>query len=266
MSPSQPPIVLAIAGHDPSGGAGIQADIEALGANGALAATAVSCLTIQDTRDVHRLSPLDPELVVAQAETVLRDLPVTVIKIGLLGSAPLAVALAGLLDRLAAGIPVVLDPILRAGGGSPLADADLRAALLEALIPRATLLTPNLPETRALGGAGTIEACARALQGRGVPWVLVTGTHEESALVTNRLFGPDARGGAWSWARLPHSYHGSGCTLASAAAALLARGLAMEQALARAQDYTWHALAAGYRPGRGQHLPERMLGLRRDAG
>ncbi len=266
MHPGYPPIVLALAGHDPSGGAGIQADIEALGANGALATTAVTCLTIQDTRDVHGLSPLDPQLVIAQAEAVLHDLPVSVIKIGLIGSAPLARALARLLEHQARGIPVVLDPILRAGGGSPLADAALRGTLLEALIPRATLVTPNLPEARALAGAETPDDCAGALRELGVPWVLVTGTHDDSAAVTNRLYGPDARGGAWSWPRLPHSYHGSGCTLASAIAALLARGLAMEQAVAQAQDYTWHALAAGYHPGGGQYLPERLPGLRRERG
>jgi hydroxymethylpyrimidine/phosphomethylpyrimidine kinase len=262
MSPLHPPVVLAIAGHDPSGGAGIQADIEAAGANGALVATVVSCLTVQDTRNVHSLSPLEPQLVLAQAETLLRDLPVAAIKIGLIGTAELAQALVRLLDREASGIPVVLDPILRAGGGSALADTALRAALRDALIPRATLVTPNLPEARMLGGAQTAEECAQRLLRLGTPWVLVTGTHEDAPVVTNRLFGPAGRGGAWDWPRLPHSYHGSGCTLASAAAALLARGLPMEQAVERAQDYTWRALAAGYRPGQGQHLPERLLGLR----
>ncbi|MGD2084158.1 MAG: hydroxymethylpyrimidine/phosphomethylpyrimidine kinase [Chromatiales bacterium] len=259
MSTTCPPLVLAVAGHDPSGGAGIQADIEAIGANGAAAATAVTCLTVQDTRDVRRLVPVDPELTLAQVEAVLSDRAVSVVKIGLLGSADLARGLADLLDRRAPGVTVVLDPVLRAGGGSELADAALRQALTDVLMPRVALATPNLPEACRLTGAAGPESCARALQARGAAWVLVTGTHDGGGpTVTNRLYGPDGEALASEWARLPQEYHGSGCTLASATAALLARGLGMENAVERAQAYTWHALAAGCRPGRGQWLPDRL--------
>jgi hydroxymethylpyrimidine/phosphomethylpyrimidine kinase len=260
MGRSHPPLVLAVAGHDPSGGAGIQADIEAIGANGAAAATAVTCLTVQDTRDVRRLAPVDPELTLAQVEAVLSDLAVSAIKIGLLGTDELARGLAAVLRRLAPGLPVVLDPVLRAGGGSELADAALQRALLEELVPLATLTTPNLPEARRLTGKTSPADCAAALRARGAAWVLVTGTHDaDTPRVVNRLFGPAGHASAADWERLPHDYHGSGCTLASAAAALLARGTGVEEAAAGAQAYTWRSLAAGYRPGRGQWLPSRLL-------
>jgi hydroxymethylpyrimidine/phosphomethylpyrimidine kinase len=259
MSTSHPPLVLVIAGHDPSGGAGLQADIEAIGANGAAAATAVTCLTVQDTRDVQRLTPVDPALTLAQVEGVLADRAVSAVKIGLLGSADTARGLAGLLRRRAPGVPVVLDPVLRAGGGAELADGGLQHALIEHLLPMVALVTPNLPEARRLTGASAPETCAHGLRDRGAQWVLITGAHDDTgAVVTNRLFGPGGRTVVSEWDRLPHEYHGSGCTLAAAAAAMIARRVPVEDAVARAQRYTWEALAAGYAGGRGQWLPDRL--------
>jgi len=261
MSSPSPPIVLSIGGHDPSGGAGIQADIEAILANGARSATSITCLTIQDSRNVLRLVPVEPRLVVEQVRTVLGDLPVAAIKIGLVGSSRLAKELASLLAESARRIPLVLDPILRAGGGAALSDETFVTDLRESLVPLATLVTPNLPEARALGGAERPEDCARALGEAGAAWALITGTHSRDVKVINRLFGPAGQRATWTWDRFPHSYHGSGCTLASAIAAGLARGLAMEEAVTLAQAYTWHSLAAGFRPGRGQHFPDRFFPL-----
>lgn len=260
MTHSHPPVVLAIGGHDPVGGAGIQADIEAIVAQGCHAATAITCLTVQDTRNVRRLAPVDPDLLEQQAEAALSDLPVAAIKIGLIGDAVIGRRLEKLLARHPA-IPVVLDPVLAAGGGATLSDDDLRRVLLEGLLPRAELLTPNSREARELTGTTALDDCARILLETGCRQVLITGGHEQGAQVINGLYGPEGLRASWAWERLPAEYHGSGCTLAAAIAALLACGLELEAAVRTAQEYTWQALAHGHRLGRGQLLPNRLFRL-----
>lgn len=254
--PDAPPIVLCLSGHDPTGGAGLQADIETLGRLGCHAGTVVTALTVQDSRDVARVLPQAPADFLEQARCLVRDLPPAAVKIGLLGSAGVARAVAELLRELP-DIPVVLDPVLAAGGGTPLARADLIEVLHGELLPLASVLTPNIPEAEVLSGEREPKACASALLQMGAGHVLITGTHDEgSGKVINRLFGPEGEA-EWAWARLPHSYHGSGCTLASALAGYLAHGLDMRLACEKAQVFTWEALAAGWRPGKGQYFPRR---------
>lgn len=256
------PIVLCFSGHDPSGGAGIQADIETIVSHRCHAASVITALTEQDSRNVKKLLPQRPEDVVAQALTLLTDFNVTAIKIGLLGSAEVALAVADVI-RQADKIPVVLDPVLAAGGGTDLAGQELVAAIVEHLLPLTSLLTPNSIEARRLSGLDDLTACAAELQRRGAEYVLITGTHEDedSELVVNRLFMPDNLNQSFNWERLPNQYHGSGCTLAAATAALLARGLDMFSAVNEAQEFTWQSLNAAYRPGKGQFNPERMFWL-----
>lgn len=251
------PIVLSIAGHDPSGGAGIQADIETLTALGCQAATAISCLTIQDSRDVQELLPLPPEQITRQVETLFQDYPISVIKIGLIGSAEAALAIGDLLTRHP-GIPVVLDPILAAGGGTPLAGEALLEVLLERIIPHTTIATPNSREARHLARRTALDDCARELLARGCGAVLITGTHEASREVVNTLYRPDVPRHSERWPRLEASYHGSGCTIASAIAAGLAHRRSLVEAVSEAQRYTWNSLRAGWRPGKGQHIPDRL--------
>ena len=147
--PTRPPVVLAVGGHDPTGGAGIQADIETLTALGCHAATAVSCLTVQDTRDVSRIVPVDPRLLGEQIAAVRADLAPVVLKIGLIGDAPIADCLLDIVPAFAG--PVVLDPVLAAGGGRDLADDALTGAVVR-LLPHLTLITPNRAEARRLTG------------------------------------------------------------------------------------------------------------------
>ncbi len=255
------PIILSISGHDPVGGAGIQADIEAIVGNGCHAATIITCLTVQNTTDVQRLQPVDPELVEQQARGVLNDLPVAAIKIGLIGSAEIAARLGGLLEEFS-GIPVVLDPVLAAGGGTELAGKDLEETLRRRLLPSVELITPNSLEARRLSGEEDLYACGHKLQALGCTNVLITGAHEAGTEVENRLFCGDGSVHVWHWPRLTGSYHGSGCTLASATAALLARKLPMVEAVKQAQAYTWESLSHARRPGRGQALPDRLHTLR----
>lgn len=251
----QLPVVLCLAGHDPTGGAGLQADIEILRRLGCHPATVVTSLTAQDTWNVRRVYPQAPEDFLEQARLVIADLPVAVIKIGLLGSAGIADAVAEVLDA-AAGLPVVLDPILAAGGGHPLAGAALLQALRGRLIPQATVVTPNTPEARRLTGAESPDECAAALLAMGCRNVLLTGAHEDGETVVNRWYGEQGRVDK-HWPRLPGTYHGSGCTLASALAGALASGLPMAEAVDQAQRLTWESLRAGYALGRGQWLPRR---------
>lgn len=235
----------------------MQADIEALGRLGCHSCSVITALTVQDSRDVSRVLPQRKADFLRQARRVVADLPPAGVKIGLLGSAAIAGAVVELLHELPA-IPVVLDPVLAAGGGQALAREDLITVLREKLLPLTTVLTPNIPEAETLADRrGSPADCAEILLGYGCGHVLITGTHDErEALVVNRLFGPEGDA-AWDWERLPFSYHGSGCTLASALAGFLVQGLGVREAAYRAQLYTWSALREGWRLGKGQHFPNR---------
>lgn len=251
------PVVLCFSGHDPSGGAGIQADIETLHQLGCHAATVITALTAQDTRNVAAILPQTVMDFTFQARMVMDDLPVAAIKIGLLGSAELARTCADLI-RQRPGVPVVLDPVLAAGGGTELAGTELLNTIRTDLLPLATVITPNSPEARRLAEKTNLDACASRLLESGCGHVLITGTHEDEKCVVNRLYSRDYQK-SWDWERLPYSYHGSGCTLASAIAGFLAHGQSVADAAFAAQDFTWRTLAKGYDLGRGQHLPNRAL-------
>jgi hydroxymethylpyrimidine/phosphomethylpyrimidine kinase len=253
------PGVLCIGGHDPTGGAGIQADIETLTALGVRPFSLVTCLTTQDTHDVAGLLPTPVADFRQQFDRLLADIHPDAIKIGLLGSIDVASFLA---ERLAAfDRPVVIDPVLRAGGGEPLAGEAVRRCLRDRLVGRATLLTPNLTELTQLTELADAAAAAQSLLDRGAAGVLVTGADaaadRRDDQVSNTLYVADAPSVTWNWPRLRHVYHGSGCTLASACCAGLAHGNPLAEAVAAAQAFTWHSLARGCRPGAGQYLPDR---------
>ncbi len=251
------PVVLSFSGHDPSGGAGIQADIEALISHHCHPCSVITALTEQDTGNVHRLIPLPPEDILAQARRLLHDMPVAVIKIGLLGHVETAQIIGEILLQYPK-IPVVLDPVLAAGGGASLASGGLIQAILD-LLPLCTIVTPNSEEARKLmPDSGILEQCGIDLSALGCNYVLITGTHEQTAAVSNHLFQKGRCIETYDWNRLPESYHGSGCTLAASIAALLAQGLDPGNAIQEAQEYTWNSLAAGYRPGREQYVPNRL--------
>lgn len=249
---------MTLAGHDPGGGAGIQADIEAIASQGCYPVSVITCLTVQDTCDVQRIEPVADYLIEQQAEGVLADMPVAAFKIGLLGSMDVVEAVHRILLQ-APDVPVILDPILAAGGGKSLSSDILVEAIREYLLPLTTLLTPNVPEAMRLAMAGeTLEEQAASLLDQGCEYVLLTGTHAETEQVENALYGDGRRLRTWSWERLPGTYHGSGCTLASACAANLAKGMEISKAVAVAQAYAWGSLQAGRMIGRGQWVPDRF--------
>lgn len=252
------PVVLCFSGHDPSGGAGVQADIETLVSQQCHAASVITALTEQDTHNVKKLIPQRPDDIISQAATLLADLPVKAIKIGLIGHPDTAAAIQTILTGHPQ-IPVILDPVLAAGGGAELASEKLIVAIADLLLPCTTVLTPNSEEARRLTGLIDLHDCGLALLDKGCDYVLITGTHETSPAVCNQLFHDGRLLETFTWDRLPASYHGSGCTLASAVAGLIAQGLDPFQAATEAQDYTWHALEAAYQPGHGQHNPNRFF-------
>ena len=254
------PAVLSFAASDPTGGAGMQADLLAIAALGCHPLSVLTGYTVQDTRGVESIRALEPGEIERQARCLLEDIPVTAFKLGVVGSAANAQIIARILAEHPR-TPVVLDPVLASGRGDPLTEA----AALAPLLPRTTVLTPNSLEARRLVSAGPdapLAECARALLAAGCAHVLVTGAHEGNGPVVNSLYGEAGLLREDRWPRLPGEYHGSGCTLASALAAYLAKGEALADAAYKSQDYTWKALQAAFRPGRGQAIPDRFFGRR----
>ncbi len=260
------PVVLAISGCDPSGGAGIQADIEALASMGCHAAPIITALTEQNTHGASGYQSVDPELIARQIRLVCADLPIAACKIGMIGSAEIAATVREVLAEYT-DIPVVLDPVLAAGAGGRLADERTCAALIEHLLPLATIVTPNSIEARRLApAAATLDQCAHYLLENGAEFVLITGAHEDTPQVINALYGEGRLIETWPWERLPGSYHGSGCTLAAAIAGLLAVGATPLDAVREAQEYTWETLRRGYSIGTGQRIPNRLFWAQEDKG
>lgn len=240
------PTVLVFSGLDPSGGAGIAADLTAIAAQGVHALPIVTALTVQDQNRVYGVEPVASELLLRQADALMAALRIDAVKIGIPGSRANAEAIASVILRLRARfplLPVVLDPVLASGHGDVLTRGDAAAALAP-LLPLATVVVPNLLEAEALD----TSRCQH---------VLVTGGHGDGPFVINRWYcGKQQR--EWRWARLAGEFHGSGCTLAAAIAARLALGDALGDALDTAQHYVQHTLAASFRVGPGQRIPRRI--------
>ena len=262
------PAVLTFAASDPTSGAGLQADLLALASMGCYPLSVVTALTVQDTAGCESFLPIDPDWVADQARCILEDMPVAAFKIGLLGSTENISAIAEVVSDYPE-IPLVLDPVLASGRGDELVTDEMITAVRELLIPQTTIITPNSIEARRLvqeDGEDDLDLaeCARRLLAMGCEYVLITGTHENTAQVVNTLYGQDGVVRADSWDRLPGSYHGSGCTLASAIAATIANGLSISDAVKDAQEYTWQTLKSAFRPGMGQHIPDRLFWARED--
>lgn len=259
----QRPCVLVFAGSDPSGGAGIQADILAIAAQGAHALTVLTALTVQDNDRVHAVYPVEQDIVVEQAQALLAKLPVAAVKLGIVGSRANAQAIAGIvraLQQRQPGLPVVLDPVLGSGHGDALA-VDNAVQAIAPLLEVATLITPNLPEAAVLCPQtdSRLEQ-ARHLLRHACTDVLIKGGHGSGELLSNLWLSSLQTGEwrqEWQWPRLPGEFHGSGCTLASAIAAQLALGRSMRDALETAQAYCRQALASAFSIADGQMIPAR---------
>jgi hydroxymethylpyrimidine/phosphomethylpyrimidine kinase len=268
MSSDRIPAVLSIAGSDSGGGAGIQADLKAFARCGVHGMTAITALTAQNTTGVSGVHMTPPDFVVEQVRQVASDIGVDAVKIGMLGTAETVAAVNEALDLLDPGIPVVVDPVMVAESGAVLLDETARAALVELLLPRATVITPNLPEARVLAGDAPgdpdPEALARILHGLGPQAVVVTGGHRDEVTdvffdgtTLETLTGPRHPDGA---------AHGSGCTHSSALAAHLALGLTPLDAARQAHAIASAAVRDGLRElGEGAG-PVDVFGLRHGPG
>jgi len=263
-----PPIVLVFSATDPTSGAGLQADVLTLSALGCHPLTVITAVTVQDTTGVEGVMAIDSDWVIDQARLVLEDMPIAAIKIGFLGSVENIAAIAEVVSDYP-DVPLVLDPVLASGRGDELATEDMIFALRELLLPQTTILTPNSAEARRLVQEEGEEAddiplqeCAQRLLGFGCEYVLITGTHENTPEVINTLYSGEGMVRSDVWERLAGTYHGSGCTLASAIAATLASGMEMSEAVREAQEYTWQTLSAAFRPGMGQYIPDRFFWAR----
>ncbi|HWF71887.1 MAG TPA: bifunctional hydroxymethylpyrimidine kinase/phosphomethylpyrimidine kinase [Solirubrobacteraceae bacterium] len=261
--PAAIPRVLAIAGSDSGGGAGIQADLKAFAACAVHGMTAITALTAQNTVGVTAVESVSPEMIIAQVRAVLADIGVDAVKVGMLGTATTIEAVELALGELEAGTPVVVDPVMVAESGADLLDRSARSALVERILPLATVATPNLPEARALTGLGDADAAtlARAVHALGPTVVVVTGGHREHAV---DVFYDGASIVEIAGERYPSTAaHGSGCTHSSALAAHLARGLTPLEAARKAKEIASLAVRdglAGIGEGPG---PVDALGLRR---
>ncbi len=265
MGTPLPPVVLVLGGHDPTGGAGIIADSEAIAACGGWAFTIPTALTVQNCRNVSQVIPVAPALIHAMVEA-LKGMETAAIKVGLIADEATLQAVEKVI-RGFPGIPVVVDPVLKAGGGAELSTESLLDSFCQRLLPLVDILTPNRLElarlTPEIQNVNDDTARAGALITQGCQAVLVTGTDDpipgsEVDVVTHTLHAPETTR-QWQWPRLEGCFHGSGCTLAASIAGMLAQGLEPFAAVHEAQTYTWETLKRGYRVGMGQPLPNRLF-------
>jgi hydroxymethylpyrimidine/phosphomethylpyrimidine kinase len=241
------PSVLVFAGLDPSGGAGLAADVLAIAAQGAHALPVATALTVQDNNRVHAVAPVDTALVLRQAQALLDTCDIRAVKIGIPGNRANAEAIAAFLGRLRERdpqLPIVLDPVLASGHGDPLAEGDPLAAVA-GLLAVATIVLPNEPEVSAIGDFPAAQ-------------LLVTGGHGDGPFVTNRWYAHGQLVRRWRWPRLPGAFHGSGCTLAAALAGRLALGEGMPEAVDTAQAYCYRTLVQSFAIAPGQRIPRRF--------
>lgn len=257
------PVVMSFSASDPSGGAGIQADIEALGSMGCHCSPVITTVTAQDTTNIYHFYPCPSRLVRDQARAVLEDIPIAGFKIGILGSIENIRAVHSLLKDYPK-LPVILDPSLYMGSSKP---RQLDPAIIEALIalimPLVTICTANAQEARLLAPeADTLDACAQEIMAHGANYVLITGNHQLPNKITNTFYGNYRRLEVFHWDRLENNYQGSGCTLSASLAGLMAQGLSASSAIYQAQEYTAECLKQGFRIGMGQHLPNRLFWAR----
>ena len=259
-----PPIVMTFSATDPSGGAGLQADVGTLSSLGCHPASIVTGLTVQDTIGVDRLISVDSKVVNDQARSILEDMEVSIFKLGLLSSKENISIIAQIISDYP-DIPLIIDPVLSSGRGDKFTDIETRNMILELLFPGALLITPNTLEARQLLNQedehldSSLEVCADFFKEIGCQNVLITGTHENTKNVVNTLYSSSNQIIPYHWDRLPGNFHGSGCTLTSAIAAYYALGLTIEDAIEEAQYFTWQALKNGFKPGMGQLIPNRFF-------
>lgn len=253
---------MSFSASDPSGGAGIQADIETVSAVGGHCTPIITTITARDTADLYQFYPCPARLVQAQAKAVLEDMPISAFKIGVLGSIENIHTVHQILKDYP-DVPVVFDPTARVGAKAKSLDPNLLHAMIALILPLVKVCTPNVNEARLMAPeADTLDACAQEIMAEGAEFVIITGNLQTPSKITNTLYGNYRRLDAFQWDRFDADYQGAGCTLSAAIAAFLAHGLPAPSAVFQAQEYTAECLKQAYRIGMGQHLPNRFYWAR----
>ena len=248
-----------LSGLDPSGGAGIQADIQAITSLGAHPLPLLSCLTVQDTSNVEGAEAVAPELIRRQLACLAHDVPIHAVKTGALGNAEVVEVLMEFLDSHPQ-LPVIVDPVIKAAGGGELADEQLIKAMKTRLFPRAEMITPNGEELALLGDSDDSATAAGNLMRGGCESVLATGGHGTGIHIINTLYNHAPEPMVWEVERVgSNEYHGTGCTLAAAIAAGRACGLSPRAAISQAQNYVHRTLLHALQVGKGQLVPDRGI-------
>lgn len=269
--PDLPPVVLCLAAGDATGGGGLPSDILTLASMGCHPLAVQTAAVVRDTRGVESVWPADPDTVAAQARAVLEDIPVHAFKLGWCGSVENIAVIAEILSDYP-DVPLVLEPALYAGVDDPAAD-DMVAALAELVLPQTSLLVAGAHEVLRLAGfdddldddeaeALSAEEAVARLVAAGAEYVLLTGGGAHGPQVLNQLIGDGGVVRTDAWPRLPGRYLGAGATIAAAAAAALAHGMTMPEAVREAQEFAQQALRHAYRPGMGRALPDRFFWAR----
>ncbi len=254
------PIVLCFSGFDPTGGAGIQADIESITATGAKAMTVITAITSQNTQGVYAIKPISNKWLSKQVEPILQEFEISAIKIGMCAKPKTAKAIAKIIHKLS-DVPVILDPVLSSGSGEALGTDDLARAIYKFLLPLSTVITPNLAEINHLCSKPNLQDKIHDIKYTGCKNILLTNTDnsEYEDKVNHQWFGEDGKVKDFTYPMLDGMYHGSGCTLASSLASYIAQKKSYPQAVKMALDYTWDTLDKSYTKGHMQKLPNRHL-------
>lgn len=252
------PVVMSLSSHDPSGSAGIQADIETAASLGCHCTPIITALCAKDTRDLKDLVPTETGLLIEQARAILEDMPVRAIKLGLSGSVENIEAIYTIL-RDYPHIPVVLDPVTTEGNNELFNTPAVIRAIQSLLLPLATIATPDLVEAHELAQqADTVDACAHEILETGCKYVLITGATRNHDHYENSFYSQAGLVRRFRWPRVKLMSHGAGATLAASVASYLAHGIRLEEAVDQAQQFTWQALMASRRLGMGRCIPNRM--------
>lgn len=250
-------VVMVFSGNDPTGGAGLLADSEALISMGCHPAPVPTSLTVQNTQGMSDIYVSDVTGFIAQCRAVLEDISVAAIKIGLVPDVGTVNAIHTLIQDL--DVPIVLDPVLAPSQGTYSLHDDVVEAIKTLLFPWVTVVTPNGQEARRFApAADNLNACAQAILEMGCEYVLITGTDEKTEDVQNLLYSNHRDLDVFKWPRIPGQYHGTGCTLASAIAGLLAKGRSPHTAIIEAQKYTLETIKNAIEIGKGQLIPNRF--------
>ncbi|MBZ0335788.1 hydroxymethylpyrimidine/phosphomethylpyrimidine kinase [Marinobacter sp. AL4B] len=248
-----------LSGLDPSGGAGIQADIQAITSLGGHPLPVLTCLTVQDTKNVYGAQAIDPAIIRQQLECLDKDIPIHAVKTGAMGNAAVVNVLMEFLDSHPE-LPLIVDPVIKAAGGGDLADDELVKAMKASLFARAEMITPNGVELLQLGNCDSESQAADKLLSAGCKSVLATGGHGTGHHIINTLYSAGHEPKDWQVERIGvNEYHGTGCTLAAAIAAGIASGLSARAAISQAQNYVSRTLLSALNIGHGQRVPNRGI-------